>query len=68
MPKDPKLAAENMDVDKIKAFREMHGGAMEYAAQHNLPIQVVEGALRDALSVVDAMRLLGSMRKQGARI
>lgn len=68
MANNPKQSPENLDPDKIKAFREMYEGAMQYAAQHQVPIQVVEGALRDGLAMVEGLRLMMAMRKHGARI
>lgn len=60
--------AENFDPEKIKGFRAMLDGAIQYAQQNNVPICVVEAAMRDVLSGVEASRLVISMRRNGGRI
>lgn len=62
------VSVENFDAQKIAAFRKMVDEAVHYAQQQNLPIQVVEGAMRDVLSGVEASRFLQSMRNNGAKI
>lgn len=59
---------ENFDVQKIAAFRKLVDEAVGYAQTHNLPIQIVEGAMRDVLSGVEASRLLKSLRMNGGKL
>lgn len=60
--------APTYDETKIKHFETMFRNALDYAANAKLPITVVEGACRDALSNVDAHRSLSALRARGAKI
>lgn len=54
--------------EAIKTFDQLVAGLGEYAAKHNLPLSIVEGACRDMIAQVEARRLLGALRNQGAKL
>lgn len=62
------MTAANFDPAKIAQFEKMVNDAMTFAITNGLPLSVVEAAMRDVLSDVEAYRLLNALRNRGARV
>lgn len=62
------MAHAQFDAEKITTFQKLVDGAVEYANKHQLPIVVVEAAMRDVLAGAEAHRLVRALRANGAKI
>ena len=63
-----KPGKENFDPKAIEEFRARFRAAIEWGQQNNIPLQIMEGTARDLVGSVEAIRLLQSLRGNGARL
>lgn len=56
------------DPVKIKHFEKMFADAIDYARNVQLPVVVVESAMRDTLVKLEGQRLLTAMREAGGKL